>query len=203
MTTDTYSERVIHERLALLGRRAKAAVAAATAERLFPLYVLYSRVSQEVSGPLVLRTALDDVWGALLNRAPTSSLPPYEAALSLVPDVEDPSWIPESAFAQNSAAAVAYAWQTWVADDPQQAVWALRQSVEAADFAAQSETSAASLARSSGSLVDAALNAIEYDLALAETAIDGFGALMDASTSHESWGWQLAHRWHRTNRAEG
>lgn len=202
MTTDTYSERVIHERLALLGRHAKAVVAAATAERLFPLYVLYSRIEREDSGLLVLRTALDDVWGALLNRALKSSSDPYEAALSLVPDVDDPSWIPESAFAQNAAAAVAYAWQTWVADDPQQAVWALRQSVEAADFAAQSEASAAFLAPPSGSLVDAALNAIEYDLALAETATDGFDSLMDASTSHESWAWQLAHRWHRSNGAE-
>ncbi|MCI0155114.1 DUF416 family protein [Leifsonia shinshuensis] len=189
--THSYDERVIHDRLAPLARSAKAAVAAATAERLFPLYVLYSHAARESSDPGALRTALDDVWSAVLDGVPHGSSDPYEAALSLVPNADDPSWIPESAFAQNAAAAVAYAWRVWVTDDAQQAAWGLRQAIEAADYAAGSGSSA-----SSGSLVDAAAEAIEHDIAVVESNTDGFRALLAESTSHDSWGWQLADRWH-------
>lgn len=193
--TLAYSERAIHDRLAPLGRRSKTAVAAANAERLFPLYMLYSRAVCDMSTPVVLRSALDDVWAAVLTGMTNTSADPYGSALSLVPKDDDPTWVSESAFAQNAAAAVAYAWQVWVTDDAQQAVWGLRQTIEAADFAAQSDTQGPNLYFSPDALVEAAAAAIEHDIELAEHSADELLLLVEESKTQDSWAWQVAMRW--------
>jgi hypothetical protein len=197
--TLNYNEQAVLERIALLSRSGKAAVAAAAAERLFPLYLLYSRAAPETSDSAALRKALDDVWSVALSGEESYASDPYEVALPLIPDVEDPSWIAESAFAQNAAIAVAYAWRAWTTDDAQEAVWGLRQSVEAADFAAESGTWGANSGLTPETLVDVAVEAIEHDVALAETSADDFTALMKESGSPNSWpkklgGWAPSER---------
>ncbi|GAA1137973.1 hypothetical protein GCM10009630_41150 [Kribbella jejuensis] len=49
----------------------------------------------------------------------------------MVPDEDVVAWVPELAYGQNGAIAVAYAVDVWLGDDSQRAAWAARQVFEA------------------------------------------------------------------------
>jgi hypothetical protein len=135
-----YDEAQLVRDLSAETKAARAAFAAASAERLQPLYTWFHEVSGQ-GDPAVLRAALDAVWDLVLGlRAPDDLDRLQDAAESLVPDEEDDGWVEQSAYAQNAAAAVAYAVRSWISDDPEEAGWAARQLYEAADYAAQQET---------------------------------------------------------------
>ena len=120
-------------------KAAQAAFAAASAERLQPLYVWFHEVSGQ-GDPATLRSALDAVWDLVLGLpAPDNLSELQDAAESLVTDDEDANWVEQTAYAQNAAAAVAYAVSSWISADPQDAVSAATQLYEAADYAAQQE----------------------------------------------------------------
>ncbi|MFF9563675.1 hypothetical protein ACF1AJ_10045 [Leifsonia sp. NPDC014704] len=171
-----------------LPKPSKTALAAASAERLFPLYRVFAAARDgDDDRSALLRRALDELWTAAeTDTAPRSDN--YAIALSVVPSVEQPDWIVESAFAQNAAAAVAYAAQTWQLDDPQQVVWALWQAIEAADSAADARPEAISMA-----FVDRAGDSIAHDCVLA--ANGSLGDLRRAASSDGSWGVALAAAW--------
>jgi hypothetical protein len=166
-----YDEAALARRLADLPARARAAFAAAVAERLFALYTRYADATG--TSPQELGDALDGAWDALASAAEKQRLERWrDLAEALVPDEEDEGWVTESAYGQNGAAAVAYALRTQLADDPQEAVWAARQLYEAADYAAQQQIPDLDLndpgaedALLSAAVVQEALAALEEDLA--------------------------------------
>ncbi len=135
-----YDEAQLVQALDAEPKAARVAFAAASAERLQPLYAWFHEVSGQ-GDPEVLRAALDAVWDLVLGRPSPGDLRQLqEAAESLVPDEDVGKWSEQSAYAQNAAAAVAYAVRSWITNDPQQAGWAARQVYEAADYAAQQDT---------------------------------------------------------------
>jgi hypothetical protein len=132
-----YDESELVKALSGTPRNARVMFAAACAERLQPLYAWFHETSGQ-GDPDGLRAALDAAWQAVLEPAGSEDLGQWqEAAELLVPDEEDEGWVDQSAYAQNAAAAVAYALRSWSADEPQDAGWAARQVYEAADYAAQ------------------------------------------------------------------
>ena len=140
------------------GARARALFAAACAERLFGLYALGERER--------LRAALDLAWAESDDAAALEGA--RQTAEALVP-AEDADWVEASAFAQNAAAAVAYALRTRLTDHPQEAAWAARQVYDAADYAAQQRVEGFDEeALAAQPIVQAALAGIAADL---ETAL--------------------------------
>jgi uncharacterized protein YjaG (DUF416 family) len=132
-----YDEPELVGRLSNASPEGRALFAAASAERLFPLYERYAaRTGQEALAQL--RTALDAAWEAVGAEAAPEDLARWqEVAEALVPDEDDEGWVEDAAYGQNAAAAVAYALRTRLTDDPQEAAWAARQIYDAADYAAQ------------------------------------------------------------------
>lgn len=132
MLKHIYDETALKERLSRLDRKAKTAFAAACAESLAPLQERYfSRTGD--SGPAArAREILDAVWaGASSGHADVSSL---EAEAAELGPTDDEEWSFDMGYAQNGAAALAYAIRTWLSDDAQEAAWAARQVHEAAEY---------------------------------------------------------------------
>lgn len=78
------------------------------------------------------RKILDSAWAAVSNgNGIVSSLESEAAALG--PSDDEP-WVVDMGYAQNAAAALAYAIRTSLSDDSQEAVWAARQVYEAAEY---------------------------------------------------------------------
>lgn len=130
-----YDEPEIKTRLDALDRAHKTAFAAACAERLWPLFERYSRVTGE-GDVTALRAVLDGAWSAVQGEEVASLAEAQEVAEGMVPSDEG-EWVFEMGYGQNAAAAVAYVVRTWLTDDPQEGVWGARQVYEAADYAAQ------------------------------------------------------------------
>jgi uncharacterized protein YjaG (DUF416 family) len=131
-----YDESALLDRLAGASPRARALFAARVAERLFGLYEYFAERAAQ-GDPNTLRAALDAAWKALDTDVPTAELArQQELAEDLVPE-EDDDWVTESGYAQNAAAAVAYALRTRLTDNPQEAAWAARQAYDTTDYAAQ------------------------------------------------------------------
>lgn len=134
-----YDDAQLVQALSAEPKAAQVAFAAASAERLQPLYVWFHEVSGQ-GDPATLRAALDAVWDLVLGLpAPDNLSHLQDAAESLVTDDEDENWVEQTAYAQNAAAAVAYAVSSWISEDPHDAVLAATQLYEAADYAAQQE----------------------------------------------------------------
>ena len=130
-----YDEAALRERLDPAPARARALFAALGAERLFPLYEHFAQRTGQ-GDPDKLRAALDAAWAALDGDA--GKLARWEdVAMGLVPDEDDDAWEIESAYAENAAAAVAYALRTRATGDLEPAIWTALQAYEATDFAAQ------------------------------------------------------------------
>lgn len=193
MTVLVYDEAALHSRLVRMSRPAMAAIALSTAERLYPLFRLGASDSDQATSAVTLRAALDDLWQALETGHLRTDEDPATVAISLVPADTDPGWTAESAFMQNSAAATAYAARAWASGDPQEAVWALRQAVEAADYAVQSR-STGHVESWKDPLVQSALAAIEndFDDVEAQRQLDTVRA---RASSTQSWTWKLASDW--------
>jgi len=132
-----YDEADLVRRLAAMPKPARVMFAAACAERLQPLYQRFHDLTGQ-GDPDSLAATLEAVWRVVLAGQDQEGLAQRQGlAEELVPDEDDDSWTPESAYGQHGAAAVAYAVRTWLADNPAEAGWAARQVYEAADYAAQ------------------------------------------------------------------
>jgi hypothetical protein len=107
-------EEELFRRLSVLDRASKTAFAAASAERLWPLVVRYSRSVAMPAGDLErLRAALDSAWQAAFGQAGDLAAA-EEFAASMIPS--DENWVTETGYAQMAIAAIAYAaiasWQS-------------------------------------------------------------------------------------------
>jgi uncharacterized protein YjaG (DUF416 family) len=169
-----YDESTVLERLGNGSSRTRALFGALTAERLFPLYELFAERAGQ-GDPGRLREALDTAWGAIdgVLVDPAELERQQEAAEDLVPE-EDDDWVTESGYAQNAAAAVAYALRTRLTDNPQEAAWGARQANDFADYVAQRQLEdlefsdpGAEDALADQPIVQEALAGIEADLATA------------------------------------
>jgi hypothetical protein len=126
-------ERALLRRLSRLDRCGRTAFAAACAERLLPLFASYTRSEGRPVDSSRLAEVLAASWAAAAGQGDVSR-DAADLAESLVPSDES-GWTDQTAFAQNAAAAVAYAARTWRADSAQDATWAARQVYEMADYA--------------------------------------------------------------------
>ena len=131
MPAEVYDEAALKGRLSRLSKRAKTAFAAACAESLVPLQRRYwSRTG--LGRDALLRDILDSAWDvASGGNTDVRSLDAEAAAFGPSDDAE---WFFDMGYAQNGAAAVAYAIRTWLTDDAQDATWAARQVQEAAEY---------------------------------------------------------------------
>jgi len=157
-----YNEEHLLVQIEELSQVQKTTFAAACAERLQPLYARF--ISEKGEPPVSLAGILDKIWASIagdINDIASEAL----KAESLVPD-EDDSWELVTGYAQNAAAATAYAGRTWIENGAQEAVWAARQVYEAADLASQHSTEDSSMdANLSSRIVQLALAGIQDDLA--------------------------------------
>lgn len=133
---DEYDEAQIKARLAKLNRSGKTAFAAACAERLFPLFERYARVTGQ-GDVAALSLALENVWRASRGEQVEDLAQAEEAADGMVPTDYEGTWVFEMGYGQNAAAAVAYAAGSWIRDSSEEATLGARQVYEAADYAAQ------------------------------------------------------------------
>ena len=193
-----YDEGELVRRLAAVGRAEKTAFAAACAERLWPLFDRYARITGRDSSSLA--QALADVWRVAAGESDDDLVGQEQLAEGLIPDEDDEPWVWESGYAQNAAASVAYAASTWRTDDPQEAAWAGRQVHEAADYGAQHAMTQLDLNApgalkrlSENPIVQAALEAIEADLVLVERGgLEAVDALRErASRDGSDWAAQM------------
>lgn len=108
--------------------------AAASAERLLPAYISFSRQTGRAD-PTALATILERLWlDAQGNRMDTRQVQEdVDLTMSLIPQEDTISWVSEQALAEDAAAAVAYALRCRLNGQAQEAVWAARRAYEALD----------------------------------------------------------------------
>jgi len=133
----TRDESLLIDTLSQLSENARAAFAAACAERLMPYYVQYAKLFKK-GDPAVLREGLDLVWEHALDRQPpVKGLQPLAArAMELAPGDGD-KWTALNRLAENAAAAVYYCLECRMKGDTKNAVLASRQAYEAVDYLTQ------------------------------------------------------------------
>lgn len=132
LVTPEYDETALRRRLSGLDRSAKTAFAAACAESLVPLHERYWTTTGDSGKAGRAREILDSAWDvAFAGNSDVSSL--ESEAVSLGP-TDDEEWSFDMGYAQNAAAALAYAIRTWMSGDAQEAAWAARQVYEAAEY---------------------------------------------------------------------
>lgn len=132
-----YSEVNLKERLAAGDLVEQVHFACACAERIFPLYELFAARTGQ-GDPALVRTSLDRAWAIQDGASADDDIEQLrERVEALVPHDDQPDFSTWSPFAQNAAAAVAYALRLWLSGDSQNGVWAARQLYEAADYVAQ------------------------------------------------------------------
>ena len=188
-----YDEAVILSRLSAVDRSAKTAFAASCAQRLLRLFDRYalSAGTPELAPRLVsiVVAAWDVASGAEADVAALQA-----EAEGMVPTDED-GWTLETGYAQNAAAAAAYAIRTWLSDDPREAAWAARQVYDLADYAVLQGRPALDLnaPESEAQVLESetvqnALRAIDRALAVVESAPSTWQELRaDATADSEAW----------------
>ena len=129
-----YDEMLLMLRLEPLERSAKTAFAAACAHRLVPLSDRYCQQVGDSLREQRLAVIVSAAWQAASGRDIDATRLKAEAE-DMVPDEDDDGWTAGRTYAGNAAAAAAYALRTWLTNDPQEAAWAARQLLDAADLA--------------------------------------------------------------------
>lgn len=127
-----YNEDRLIEELSKLAPAARALFAAACAERMLPIYRWFHQRTGR-GDPDALASALTELWDDLEGNPSLNLQSHQQVAEDLVP-YEDDSWVDECAFAQHTAAAIAYAIRSRLTGEAQEAAWAARQIYEALDF---------------------------------------------------------------------
>ena len=129
-----FNEADMVRKLGSIKTRLRTAFAAACAERLAPAYDKFFKVSGR-GDARKLGQLRERLWGNIEGRilnAPISE-EEVDACMDLIPSQDDAPWVPEQAYAEDAAAALAYALRCWRTDDPQEAAWAARRAFEAVD----------------------------------------------------------------------
>ncbi len=129
-----FNETALRHALAQLLVGQRVAFAASVAERLMPAYAMYAKATGR-GEPGRLRALLDRLWEDLDGRpmGPTELAKAIDTCISLIPREDEGFWVPEQAYGDDAAAALAYAFRCRASGDPQEAVWAARRAYEALD----------------------------------------------------------------------
>jgi uncharacterized protein YjaG (DUF416 family) len=133
----TFDEQVLKERLEGVGPRWRLMFALSCAERLFPLYKLFSERTRQ-GATNRLRSTSDQLWESV-RRGQTGGEQPFLVEYeSLIPgeEVERSKRTLLDPLAEDAVAALAYACQCQVSGETENAVWAARCGYEAVDYIA-------------------------------------------------------------------
>jgi uncharacterized protein YjaG (DUF416 family) len=129
-----FNEQSLITRLDRLPSPFKVLFAATVAERLFPAYLNYSRRTGR-GNPKALSAALECLWldleGHRMDAAQVQGN--LDLVMALMPREDDNSWVPEQAWAEDAAAAVAYALRCRENGRATESAWAARRAYEALD----------------------------------------------------------------------
>jgi uncharacterized protein YjaG (DUF416 family) len=129
-----FNEQSLIKRLDQLPSLFKVLFAATVAERLFPAYLNYSRQTGR-GNPKALSAVLQRLWldleGHRMDMAQLQEN--LDSVMRLMPREDDNSWIPEQAWAEDAAAAIAYALRCRENGRSVESAWAARRAYEALD----------------------------------------------------------------------
>ncbi len=134
MTILRFDEGALLDAIERLPPPARAAFAAACAERLLPAYVRFARRTEK-GNPVALTDILAGLW-ADLTGSPMSDTEvdaSVEMCMQLIPQEDDGPWVPEQAAAEDAASALAYALRCRRTGSSREAAWAARCAYEAID----------------------------------------------------------------------
>jgi hypothetical protein len=134
MSIIRYDEQKLIRTLTALPPKLRAAFALLCAERALAGYVGFCERAGTGNGE-ALRSILDRVWQDLggLTMVDEELQASFERAMSLIPSEDQGLGAHEQAYAEDAAAAVAYAVRSRKRGDPQDAAWAARRTYEALD----------------------------------------------------------------------
>jgi len=129
-----FNEQSLIKRLDQLPSLFKVLFAATVAERLLPAYLNYSRRTGR-GNPKALSAAMQRLWLDLEgHRMDTAQLNEnLDSVMGLIPREDDSSWVPEQAWAEDAAAAIAYALRCRESGRSAESAWAARRAYEALD----------------------------------------------------------------------
>ena len=129
-----FDEHALVQKLDHLPVAFRTAFAAASAQRLLPAYVRYSSLTGH-GDQQELAEILARLWSDLdgLKTPAEIQQRDIDICMSLIPQEESDSWVPEQPYAEDAAAALAYALRTRKNGAAQEAAWAARRAYEAMD----------------------------------------------------------------------
>jgi uncharacterized protein YjaG (DUF416 family) len=134
VATLNFSEQWLIKKLDELPAPLRVLFAATAAERLLPAYLNYSRLTGR-GNPAALSAALERLWrdieGQRMNGEQVEES--LELVMKLIPREDDSSWVPEQAWAEDAATAVAYALRCRENGRSTESAWAARRAYEALD----------------------------------------------------------------------
>lgn len=135
-----YDETELRQRLETLPARARAVFAVSCVIEHLRSYDEYHRKANR-GDPAVVRGALErllaDLDGTEINRRELEA--DLERVMAVIPREDDEPWFEEQAYAEDVAAALAYAIRARLTGSSQEAAWAARRCYELADHAAINE----------------------------------------------------------------
>ncbi len=108
--------------------------AATVAERLLPIYAAFSRKTGR-GDPQSLMEILERLWGDIdgVKMSPDELQQNIDLSMELAPGEDDKPWVPDQHWAEDAAAAVAYALYARQNGSSQDAAWAARRACDALD----------------------------------------------------------------------
>lgn len=129
-----FDEAALIAKLDRVGRELRVAFAGMCAERIVSACPAYEAVSGWRGGDVV-RELLDRLWADLLGRPMSSEElgEAIETCMRAIPVEGERPWTPYEAYAEDAAAAVAYALQVRDTGQSREAAWAARRAYEAVD----------------------------------------------------------------------
>lgn len=135
MSVIHYNEQELIRRLEQLSPKLRAAFAAACAERLLPTYFSFSKRTGK-GDPSRLAMILERLWADLQGNpmSPEEIKTNLNVCLPLIPREDDEPWVEEQMYAEDAAAALAYALRSRQSGESQEAAWAARRAYEAVDY---------------------------------------------------------------------
>jgi uncharacterized protein YjaG (DUF416 family) len=134
METLRFNEQGLVDKLNGLSPAFRVLFAGIAAERLLPAYLSYSHLTGR-GNPIALKSALDRLWrdleGHPMDHGQVQET--ISLVMTLIPTEDNASSLPERAWAEDAAAAVAYALRCRENGQSIEAAWAARRAYEAVD----------------------------------------------------------------------
>jgi uncharacterized protein YjaG (DUF416 family) len=129
-----FDEALLKRELSRIPVSLRVVFAATVAERLLPIYAIFSRKTGR-GDPQSLMEILERLWRDIdgIKMSPEELQQNIDLSMELAPDEDEKPWVPEQNWAEDAAAAVVYALCTRQNGNPQDAAWAARRAWEALD----------------------------------------------------------------------